>query len=49
MADLMQAAGIRSARTLSELLEHCPAPDPAQVQATYDTLTALTSQAGGQP
>jgi hypothetical protein len=47
MADLMQAAGIRSARTLSELLEHCPAPDPAQVQATYDTLTALASRTGG--
>ena len=49
MADLMQAAGIRSARTLTELLEHCPAPDPAQVQATHDTLTALVTRAGDRP
>ncbi len=46
MAELMQAAGIRSARTLTELLAHCPAPDPAQVQATHATLTALTAPGG---
>ena len=46
MAELMQAAGIRSACTLTELLEHCPAPDPAQVQATHATLTALTAPGG---
>lgn len=44
-ADLMQAAGIRGARTVSELLEHCPAPDPATVNATYLDLTTAASRA----
>ena len=48
MADLMQAAGIRSARTLTELLEHCPTPEPAQVRDTYTTLAAL-ARGGGNP
>ena len=31
LAVLLQAAGLRSARTLTDLLGHCPTPDPDQV------------------
>jgi hypothetical protein len=30
---LLQAAGLRSARTLTDLLPYCPPPDPAAVDA----------------
>jgi hypothetical protein len=39
LADLLQAAGLKSARSFTDLLEHCPPADPAKVAlalAAYD-------------
>lgn len=43
LADLLQAAGLRSARSFTDLLEYCPPADPAQVAlalAAYDEARA---------
>lgn len=47
LAALLAAAGLRSARTLTDLLAHCPAPDPAQVNAALAHLTTATADDGG--
>lgn len=39
LADLLAAAGLRSARTLTDPLPYCPTPDPAQVTAALAALT----------
>ncbi|HEU4675331.1 MAG TPA: hypothetical protein VFS29_05055, partial [Motilibacteraceae bacterium] len=45
LAALLAAAGLRSARTLTDLLAHCPAPDPAQVAVALAHLTTDTDTA----
>lgn len=38
---LLSAAGLRSARSLTDLLVHCPAPEPAEVAAALAHLEAV--------
>ena len=40
LGTLLAAAGLRSARSLTDLLVHCPAPDPAEVAAALARLEA---------
>ncbi|MDA8297563.1 MAG: hypothetical protein M0004_13440 [Actinomycetota bacterium] len=40
LGTLLAAAGLRSARSLTDLLVHCPAPDPAEVAAAFARLDA---------
>ncbi len=40
LGTLLTAAGLRSARSLTDLLVHCPAPDPAEVAAALVHLEA---------
>ena len=40
LGPLLAAAGLRSARSLTDLLAHCPAPDPAEVAAALAHLKA---------
>lgn len=45
-ADLMSAAGLRSARNLTELLEHCPTPDPSHAVQVQAELAQIAYEAG---
>lgn len=49
LADLLAAAGLRSARTLTDLLPYCPAPNPAQVTAAMAALADHQSLAPATP
>lgn len=46
MTVLMQAAGLASARTLSDLITHCPVPDPETVEAALVQLGASAPDTG---
>lgn len=48
LADLLHVAGLRSARTLTDLLPHCPDPDPAHVRTAMATLRAAGVDGGEQ-
>ncbi|WP_395659983.1 hypothetical protein [Nocardioides sp.] len=39
LADLLHAAGLTSARTITSLLKYCPAPDPTRVAEVLTTVT----------
>lgn len=41
LADLLHAAGLTSARTVTSLLRHCPPPTPGDLQRLLDTFSAL--------
>ena len=50
LGTLLAAAGLRSARSLTDLLVHCPAPDPAEVAAAFARLdAALGTDERGRP
>ncbi len=42
MSDLMQFAGVRTAGTLTGLLQYCPPPSPEHVAAIHAELVAIT-------
>ena len=49
LADLLRAAGLRSARTIGDLLPYCPDADPAVIAAALAAMVDPATTAGRNP
>jgi len=49
LADLLRAAGLRSARTIGDLLPYCPDGDPAVIAAAMAAMGDAATTAGSNP
>jgi hypothetical protein len=49
LADLLRAAGLRSARTIGDLLPYCPDADPAVIGAALAAMGDAATTAGSNP
>jgi hypothetical protein len=49
LADLLRAAGLRTARTIGDLLPYCPDADPAVIAAALAAMGDAATTAGRNP